>query len=389
LKKETKKCFSCFYKFNFAALTASVFLGENSGRNKAGASKAMQKINLLNHLAFVFSIFVISFFGFLIGGHSAYAGALTATHVQPVASSTDDLIGATNANWKFSMTNATALNPGQVIHVIFPDISNAPQFEYNNPTLVAATSIDIATSSVQANPGIRTVAFVITSTTSPNTSFSVTIDHINNPLANLSDLQNLGWIFRTGTTTDDVFTLSQIADQSATTTASLIRGGGPIASDFHSSITPSNYDAGATNVTYTFVFTASTSIPSGGKIGINFPSEFALTSAATTTDDDNINGGGIRIANLTTQTTEGRNRVILTTSGGATAHNDVITVAVTGLTNPALGVYRPFFIYTTTANGGLLDGSPFGGGDDSQYANTVPPVDTVHIGGTNNITFGL
>ncbi len=347
-----------------------------------------------NRSVFFLSIFIISFFGFLICGQSVRAGILRDPHVQPNASSTDDLIGQSNAQWKFTMTNDVALADGDVIQVIFPIPTNAPYFELQNPTVTATSSITLATTT-EYNGGTRILAFTAATTTAASTTFSITANQIYNPSSNLSNLQNLGWSFKTGTPADaqhPAGALSVTKDVSATTTASLIRGGGIIVSDFNSSITPSSYVAAATNVTYTFAFTASTSIPSGGKVAINFPSEFTLTGAATTTADDDINGAGagtIRIITLTTQTTEGRNRVILTTSGGATVHDDIITVAVTGLTNPALGVYRPFFVYTTNANNGLIDGSPFGGGDDNNFAGTVPPVDTVHIGGTNNITVSV
>lgn len=380
---------------------SSYYIFYNYNEAKRNDKFFMSKFNLLNRSVFIFSIFIFSLFGFLIYGDSVYAGTLSGASVAPNTAGADDLIEADNAQWKFSMTNETALADYDVVQIVFPNITNGPTFTVSNSVvdvINGTTSITLASTTVGFDSNTRTLGFLVQATSSDIT-FSITANGINNPLGMLSSLQDLEWIFKTGTpvstSSPNGFAgpLSATKDTSATTTASLIRGGGPLTSDFNSRITPSSYTEGATNVTYTFAFTASTSIPSGGKIGILFPSEFILTSVATTTADDDVNGGGagtIRITDLTTKTNMGDNRVVLTTSGGATTHNDLITVAVTGLTNPSVkGVYRPFFVYTATTSDGLLDGLPFGGGEGPMYANTVPPVDTVHIGGTNNLTVSV
>lgn len=348
-----------------------------------------------NLLAGIF-ILVFVVVGVAIYYQFTKAGTLSNPAVAPNTAGTHDLVGQTNAQWKFTMTNDTALSSGDVVQIVFPDITNAPPFEFFNPALVATSSITLATTTVSVNLSTRTMAFVATSTNA-STTFSITANGINNPLGNLSSLQNLGWVFRTGTPADTgnpAGSLSAVKDTSATTTRSLIRGGAPIVSDSSSSITPNSYSASATNVTYTFSFTASTSIPIGGKVVVNFPSEYNLTNATTTVDLNDINGAGgagaPQIASGTVQilNTGGQNRVVLTTANAATNHNDVITVKVANLTNPAKGVYRPIFVYTTNANGGLLDGSAFPSGDNNNYTGP-PPVDAIHIGGTNNITISV
>ena len=334
---------------------------------------------------------------FIFSALNTLAGAITNAAVAPNSAGTDNLIGQTNASWKFTMTNATQLTQGQAVQVTLPTISNAPPFSFGAPAIVATTSsaaIGFSTT-VAVNPGTRTLGFVATTTIPINTTFSITVDGINNPLGSATNLANLVWTFKTGTIGGGgpAGDLAAVVDGPATTTRSLIRGGVSIFSSVDSAITPSSYAASATNVTYTISFVATTSIPVGGKIIIHFPTEFSLLNATTTTLQSDINGSRtgapqIAIGAIATSTSNGRNDVIFTTSNAATGASSTLTVAVEGMVNPTLGVYRPIYIYTTTANGGLLDGSPFPDGANDVY-NGPPPVDSIHIGGTNNMIISV
>ena len=333
---------------------------------------------------------------FIFSAPNALAGTLTNAAVATTTAS-DGLIGQTNASWKFTMTNATELAPGQAVQVALPTISNAPPFSMGSPAIVATTSSAAIgfSATVAVNPGTQTLGFVATTTIPAATTFSITVDGINNPLGSQTNLTNLVWTFRTGTIGPGGPAGADITvvDGPATAIRSLIRGGVSIASSADSAITPNSYAANATNVTYTISFVATTSIPIGGKINIHFPSEFNLLNATTTTLQSDINGSGalapqIAAGAIATSTSNGRNDVIFTISNAATGATSTVTVAIEGLVNPSLGVYRPIYIYTTTANGGLLDGSPFPDGNNDVY-NGPPPVDSIHIGGTNNMTISV
>ena len=349
-----------------------------------------------------YSLYGGAIFALVIAGafvvYNRYARAAGLLRNAAVATTTanDGLIGQTNASWKFTMTNDTALVAGDVIQVDFPTISNAPPFSFSNPSVVATSSATTTLAVAVGGNNNLTAAFTLLQTLNASTTFSITMNGVNNPLGSKANLTNLTWTFRTGTTTSGIptDTLTTIKDGPTTATRSLVRGGYSIFSSADSAITPSSYTANATNVTYTFSFVATTSIPSGGKINIHFPTEFDITNATTTALQADINGasaGAPQIATssaIATSTSNGRNDVIFTTSNAATGGANTVTVAVGGIANPALGVYRPIFIYTTNENGGLLDGSPFPDGANDVY-NGPPPVDSIHIGGTNGMTISV
>ena len=311
---------------------------------------------------FILTVCVLTVSGFFIlSAQNTLAGTITNAAAAPLAAGTDNLIGQNNAQWTLTMTNATELAPGSAVQVILPNISNAPPFTFGTPAIVSTSSVAAIGFSytVAANSGTRTLGFTAVTTIPAGTTFSITVNGINNPLGSQTNLTNLIWTFRTGTigaggpAGADI----TVVDGPATATRSLIRGGQSIFSAADSAITSSNYAASATNVTYTFSFIATTSIPSGGKINIHFPTEFSLLNATTTTLQSDINGSRanapqIAIGAIATSTSNGRNDVIFTTSNAATGATSTVTVAIEGIINPALGVYRPIYIYTTNANGG-------------------------------------
>ena len=350
------------------------------------------------------AVFVLALFGALFFAYpnSAKAGVIAGVAVTPVTAGTDNLIGQNNAQWKFTMTAPADLSPGKVVQITLPTINDAPPFSFGAPAILATTTNGAVfgfNTTVAVNPGTRTMGFTVVTTVSAGVTFSITVDDINNPLGSKANLNVLNWTFKTGTAGaggpagEDL----SVIDGPTDAACPLIRGGVSIFSSVDSAITPSSYAASATNVTYTISFVATTSIPVGGKIIIHFPTEFSLQNATTTASQSvvmgDINGSRagapqIVAGAIATSTSNGRNDVIFTTSGAVTGATSTVTVAVEGLVNPALGVYRPIYIYTTTANGGLLDGSPFPDGTNDIY-NGPPPVDSVHIGGTNNMTISV
>ncbi|MBU2219721.1 hypothetical protein KJ665_01080, partial [Patescibacteria group bacterium] len=254
--------------------------------------------------ALVFVGLAIITAGALLFVYNAKADAITNAAVAPNSPGTDNLIGQTNASWKFTMTNATQLVQGQAVQVILPTITGAPPFSFGTPAIVATTSsvaIGFSTT-VAANPGTMTLGFVATTTIPALTTFSITVNGINNPLGSATNLANLVWTFQTGTpgaggpAGADI----SVVDGPATATRSLIRGGQSIFSAADSVITPGSYTANATNVTFTFSFVATTSIPSGGKINIHFPTEFDVTNATTTALQADINGASAGLPQIAT-----------------------------------------------------------------------------------------
>ena len=323
--------------------------------------------------------------------------------VAPVTAGVDDLIGQNNAQWKFTMTATNILAVGKIVQIVFPEISGPP-FSFGAPAIIATTTSSGAFGldpTVAVNPGTRTLGFVVVDNIPAGAEFSITVDGINNPLGSKQGLTGLNVTFNIGTIIGlggpaDPITVIGTVDAAGPL---LIRGGYSIFSAADSAITASNYAAGATNVTYTFSFVATTSIPAGGKINVHFPTEFTITNATTTATEAatnaDINGSSANTpliaatGAIATSTSTGRNDVIFTTSGAATGGANTVTVAVGGITNPATAnAYRPIYLYTTNANGGLLDGSPFADSVNDVY-NGPPPVDSIHIGGTNNMVISV
>ena len=314
------------------------------------------------------------------------AGSLTGISLAPVSAGVDNLDGQHNASWTLSATNATQLNAGDVVQIVFPSIPNLSPISFASSTVTATSSISL--NPIAAGSGL-TLAVTVASTVPASTSFSFTVNHVNNPLGSLQAFTNMAVSLQTGTPISSSTPAGglQTLKDTGSVTESLVRSGGPMISDANFSVTPSSYSAGAANVTYTFTFTATSSIPSGGHIVANFPSGFSL-AGATTTATQIVNGSSAEVAtgSVASVTGSGVNQIVFTTSNAATNPGDIITVAVQGLANPALGVYQPFYIYTTNASGGLIDGSTNPQDDQSQYSNMPPPTGVVHIGGTNTIT---
>lgn len=328
---------------------------------------------------------------------SAYAGTLTLTSATSVTWGTDNLIAQSSASWKLSFTTATNLVPGDVIQVTFPDNPQGPPFNFQNISLSATSNVWLASNAVAVGgPNGQTIAFTTTSSVSPSVeagkAVSITVTGITNASGSVQNLANLVWQFKTGTPQDSgqpAGALSATVD-TGSAAQSVIRRGTNIVSDATYAFAPSSYAASASNITYTFSFKAATVIPIGGKIALNFPTEYDLSTATTTAQLD-INGAGagnptVSLYAATVVTGQGRNQMLLTISNSATNANDTLTVAVTAITNPSTAnVYRPFYIYTTTAQGGLIDGAYFGFGGEN-YSGP-PPIDTVHIGGNNTLIF--
>jgi peptidoglycan hydrolase-like protein with peptidoglycan-binding domain len=234
----------------------------------------------------------------------------------------------------------------------------------------------------------RTLYGYATSTIPSGTAFTVTIGGINNAAGQLSMMNGMTWSIKAGTPSDPNDPSGVLSPQkiSASPTADLTRAGGALISDNSSSITPSSYAISATS-NYTFTITATSSIPLGGKIIVNFPTEFNINGI--TVPLQTINSASAQIAEgafATSTQGGGTKKVILTTSNGATSAGDTITVVINGVVNPATAdVYRPFYLYTAKANGGVLDGSYFGF-ENSDYGEGSPsPVDNIHIGGDNTL----
>ena len=170
----------------------------------------------------------------------------------------------------------------------------------------------------------------------------------------------------------------------STTTAVLTRAGGALYLDENSAITPGSYAAG-TLTSYTFSITATSSIPVGGHVIVNFPSEYSLQ---TITVDLGQNRQFKRNNDcIVFNEYRGRQaRHARSTAAAATDPRGVITVVIGGIQNPATaGVYRSFTVFTTKANGGLLDGSYYGFETGDYGGGRPAPSDTIHVGGTNTV----
>ncbi|MDE1925501.1 MAG: carboxypeptidase regulatory-like domain-containing protein, partial [Patescibacteria group bacterium] len=337
-----------------------------------------------------------------IGVHTALAA--DALSVSPKVTK-DGLIGETSANWTFTITTATQLNPGDVVQFIFPNItSGAVPFDVSSATLVATSSADTtfnlypttstSTAGLAAAQGPLgpTVYGFATTTIPANTSFTVTIGGIANAIGQLSSVQNLTFTAQAGTPSDPTHPEGPLSvtkynsGGSLSSAISLTRSGGALVSDANSAITPSSTNVSATNVSYTFSITSHSTIVAGSKILINFPATYDISGATVATQIiDPIGGASVAAGAIATSTANNSNRAILTVSG-VVLSGDVMTVTVGGITNPSIaGVYRPFSLFTTNGNGGLIDGSYFGF-EPSDYSNGAPsPNDTVYIGGKNTL----
>ncbi len=354
----------------------------------------MKKFN-----TFLLTIFlVIGFFIFLGLTNQAQAAVpLTSVTAAPLTDNVDNLSGQTNATWRFTVNNVTAITAWtQAIEITFPTLGG-PSWEFTgvtaSSTALGGDALEFATSSMYANGLERKIIIAASSTqTSANNNFVVDIKGLNIPQVNTSNMGSKNWSVRTCT----LITLGSAAsgcsldlDSSVNAAGTITRRGGVI-TDW--TITASKYTASASGVEYSVTFTASTTLNIGEQIHFNFPNsnsnnDFPLATA-TTSAQTIVSGGTAQIAAdaITTSTANGFNQIILTTSNGAVnpAVNATVTFEVGKITNPTKGAYTGFKIFTTTANGGLIDGSFTG--EPAMGDSSPPPVETIQIGGNNTIT---
>ncbi|MFA7654238.1 MAG: peptidoglycan-binding domain-containing protein [Candidatus Magasanikbacteria bacterium] len=162
------------------------------------------------------------------------------------------------------------------------DGSTASTYMYGDATSGADTSaLSISTST-------RTIYGFVSSTLSSGSAFTLEIPSVVNSTGAITDLTDLTWTMKMGTPVDSNDPAGELSEgyASITATDSLVRGGEDLPLDANSDITLSDYTISATGTTYTFSFTATTSIPVGGKIGVNFPSGFDISGATVATQSD-------------------------------------------------------------------------------------------------------
>ncbi len=333
----------------------------------------------------------------------AFASVGANLTVLPSVANTDNLMGATGASWKFVVTTSAALATGDVIRFVFPPTNGGQPFTISNPTSSVLGSMTLYSSIVSSTIGVGNVmmsggqpaiyAFVTSTNVGATSTF--TLGGINNSVAQILSMgQNLNWMVEAGTLADNAQPagpfITSTAKFSTSTQVSLIRAGGSLVSDNNSGIVPSSFATSATNVTYTFTIKATSSIPAGGKIVVNLPLDFSLNGVTVNLAQQISNTTNTALGSFSTTTSGMINRVMLVTANTSTGAGDVITVQIGGLTNPSTAaVYRPFTIFTTKSNNGLLDGS-YQGFEQSDFNDgTPPPNDTVHIGGLNFVTVNV
>ncbi|MBI4692172.1 MAG: carboxypeptidase regulatory-like domain-containing protein [Candidatus Terrybacteria bacterium] len=328
----------------------------------------------------------------LVSPSLANAAALTSATVAPATNNVDNLLGQTNATWRFIINNVTALSTStDAVEITFPEITGGPNWDFSgvsaSSTALGGDLLNFATTTLYIDGGARKIILAATSTqTSADNNFIIDIKGIVNPIGDLSILGNKTWSART-------CTLSQVGnpssgcatdiDSSATGSASIARRGGLIDDWTYAA---SNYSAAATGVQYTFSFTASTTLNIGEKIHINFPIGFDITNA-TTSLQTIVEGGTAQVAAsaIATSTAYGLNQIILTTSNGAIdpASTSTVTVIVGNITNPAKGSYQGVRVWTSASNNGLVDGSVYGIEQRNDFR--PPPLDGIQIGGANTV----
>src|SRR4030042_3216489 len=142
-----------------------------------------------NFLAGVF-ILVFVVVGVAIYYQFTKAGTLSSPSVAPNTSTTDDLIGRTNAQWKFTMTNDTALSPGDVVQVTFPTMSEGPPFTFSSPAVTATTNITVSPTVAVGGEGNLTLGFVLAAPLAGSTTFSITTNGVNNPIGGPTNFEN-------------------------------------------------------------------------------------------------------------------------------------------------------------------------------------------------------
>ncbi len=337
-----------------------------------------------------FFVFGLAIFFLLVSFNNARAATLTSVTMAPATNNVDNLLGQTSATWRFTINNATAISTStNAVEITFPQITNGDwnfQGVTASSTALGGDLLDFATTSV-AVLNTRTLVIVATSTqTSANNNFIIDIKGVTNPIGDYTSIVgSKNWSVKTCVLTQAGNPSSGCASDldSAVTASAVISRRGGLIDDW--SFTASNYSASGTGE-YTITFTASTTLNIGEKIHVNFPIGFNLT-AATTSTQTIVTGGTAQIAStaIATTTAYSTNRVILTTSNGAInpVATSTVTFKVGNVTNPVIGSYQGFRVFTATANGGLIDGTMFGGMEQVGYR--PPPVDSIQIGGTNTV----
>ncbi|MBU2633278.1 hypothetical protein KJ751_02110, partial [Patescibacteria group bacterium] len=337
-------------------------------------------------------IFVLglSVFFLLVCFNSASAAALTSVTVAPATNNADNLMGQTDATWRFTIDNVTALATStDAVEITFPTVSGNWNFSgmTASSTALGGDLLMFSTTSPDVLPVVQGDTIVImasTTQTSADNNFIIDIKGVTNPVGEMSLLGSKTWSVRTCTLTTPGDTSSGCAsdiDSAVTAAATLARRGDRI-DDW--SFTAGNYTAGGTGE-YTIVFTASTTLSAGEKIWVNFPLGFVLTNA--TTSNQTIAGSAtIDSTVVVANDSNGLHAVISTTSTAAIAAGETVTFKIGNIVNPVIGSYQGLRVFTTTANDGLVDGSMYGDfGSDTGFGNRPPPVDSIQIGGTNTI----
>lgn len=331
---------------------------------------------------------------FLSLASSASAATLTSMTVVPATNNVDNLVGQASATWRFTTNNETVISTSTeawgAVEITFPQITNGNwnfQGVTASSTALGGDLLDFATTTIYIDGGARKIILAATSTqTSADNNFIIDIKGVTNPVGDYASIAgSKSWSVRTCVLTEAGNPNSGCAsdlDSAVSASATIARRGGFI-DDW--SFTASNYSASGAGE-FTITFTASTTLNIGEKIHVNFPVGFILTNA-TTSDQIIVTGGTAQVASTTiaTSTAYGTNRVILTTSNGAVdpAATSTVTFKVGNIINPVIGAYQGFRVFTTSANGGLVDGTMFGGMEQNGYR--PPPVDSIQIGGANTI----
>jgi len=350
--------------------------------------------NLISALIILNIAFMIAglwyVFGYDLKNKFAKAAVtLASVNVTPATNNVDNLVGQTDATWRFTIGNNTLLSSlTDAVEITFPEIPTG-SWNLSNITASSTTAdptLQFATTSVAVLNERVAVIMVVNDQTSTSSNFIIDIKGVNNPMPDISSLGSYSWSVKTCTLNisgDPSSGCANDLDSAVTASASLTRRGGLI-DDW--SFTPNSYSANTSGVEYTITFTASTTLNIGEKIHINFPNASFITNA-TTSLQTIVEGGTAQIAAdaIATSTNYGLTQVILTISGGAIepSATSTVTVRVGNITNPAKGAYQNLRIFTTTANGGLVDGAFFGMEQRDDYK--PPPVDSIQIGGTNTI----
>ncbi|MCK4554950.1 hypothetical protein KAU19_08435, partial [Candidatus Parcubacteria bacterium] len=344
---------------------------------------------LLFLIAFVILAGLWHVYGYDLKNKFAKAATLTSVAVAPAVNNVDNLAGNTNATWRFTINNVTALSSStSAVEITFPNVTEG---DWNFSGIVASSTtadatLEFATTSVAVADQRTIIIMVSEDQDSADNDFILDIKGIGNPMLELESLGSHNWSVKTCTlqvTGNPGSGCAEDIDSAVSASADITRRGGFI-NDW--TYVPSTYATSTSGVEYTITFTASTTLNVGEKIHINFPSESFMANA-TTSDQTIVEGGTATVASTTIATSTGYGlfEVILTLGGGAIepSATSTVTFVVGNITNPTKGSYRNLRVFTTTADNGLVDGVFYG--MDVMNDFQPPPVDSILIGGTNTI----